>query len=327
MIAQRALVLGHFSTVGDIQCLEHVAGTLQSAGLDYDVAPFSANIQRAIPNSIAIASANPRRYSHVVVVCGPCSPEIFQKNGLDIGLYRHCTRIGINLTMLKPLQEWNPFDLLLERDSDRTARPDLTFLVEAATLTVAGRCTIARQREYGSRQRHGAVIAQINDLIERRGLAVVDVDTRWPNSRNQSNLSSPAAVNSVISKLDVLITNRLHGLVFALRAGVPVLAIDSVAGGDKLTAQARVLEWPLCMQADDVTPQAMDLALDWCLTEAARSAAIEARERAIAILRNNDQIVSEGFSRQYGNFSRMPESAAPSGWKAAVQRLKNALSH
>jgi hypothetical protein len=30
--------------------------------------------------------------------------------------------------MLQPLDEWNPFDLLLERDSSATARPDITFL-------------------------------------------------------------------------------------------------------------------------------------------------------------------------------------------------------
>jgi len=37
----------------------------------------------------------------------------------------------------------------------------------------------------------------------------------------------------------------LHGLVLALKNGIPVLAVDPVAGGAKVAAQAAAWDWPV----------------------------------------------------------------------------------
>jgi hypothetical protein len=283
-VQQRALLLGHFSTVGDIQCLEFVRRCLANAGLGYDIAAFGADVRSELKSSISPAMAEPRSYTHLIIVCGPCWPGLLQNHNFDIDQYRHCKRIGINLTMVEPLARWNPFDVLLERDSDAATRPDLTFMVGTEKLPVLGRCLIKHQHEYGARQRHSKVIGSINDFIERRGLPVFDIDTRWPRASNASGIASPAGVSALVGVVDTLITNRLHGLVFALRNGVPVIAVDSVAGGDKVSAQARTLEWPVCLQADEATPEAMDAALNWCLTSDARAAVLHSRERAQRLL-------------------------------------------
>ncbi|SFV30004.1 polysaccharide pyruvyl transferase family protein [Hyphomicrobium facile] len=290
---QRALLLGHFSTVGDIQCLEFVKRCLANARLRYDVAAFGANVRSELKGSISPAMAEPRSYTHLVIVCGPCWPGLLQNHNFDIDQYGHCKRIGINLTMVEPLAVWNPFDVLLERDSDAATRPDLTFLVGTEKVPVLGRCLIKSQHEYGARQRHSKVIDSINDLIERRGLPVFDVDTRWPKASNAGGIGSPEGVSALIGVVDTLITNRLHGLVFALRNGVPVIAVDSVAGGDKVTAQARTLEWPVCLQADEATPEAMDAALNWCLTSEAHAAVLHSRERAQRLLAGIELQISE----------------------------------
>jgi polysaccharide pyruvyl transferase WcaK-like protein len=52
----------------------------------------------------------------------------------------------------------------------------------------------------------------------------------------------------VISRLDLVITMRMHGLVLALKHGVPALAVDPVAGGAKVTAQAQA--WALAGGGD-----------------------------------------------------------------------------
>jgi hypothetical protein len=72
-----------------------------------------------------------------------------------------------------------------------------------------------------------------------------------------------------VSRLDAVITTRLHGLVLALHAGLPALAVDPVAGGGKVTAQARAWGWPAIVAAE----QAADRRLlgrhwDWCLIRA-----------------------------------------------------------
>ena len=70
----------------------------------------------------------------------------------------------------------------------------------------------------------------------------VKIDTRLDT--NQTGLRTPAEVESVIRKMDVVMTTRLHGLVLAIKNGVPVIAIDPVAGGAKIKRQAESIDWP-----------------------------------------------------------------------------------
>ncbi len=88
-------------------------------------------------------------------------------------------------------------------------------------------------------------------------------------------------VDALLRRLDVLVTTRLHGLVLGLRAGIPVLAVDPVAGGAKVTAQASALGWPALLDAAAVEPGALEHWLQWCLGDAgrerARSVAADAR--------------------------------------------------
>lgn len=278
---RRALIVGHFSTVGDVECVEAVKTWCAGAGLPADVAPYSRSLQKQISSGLNPASADPSRYSHLLVVCGPCYPALFKKNHFRIERYAHCFKVGVNLTMVAPLNEWNPFDLLLERDSNRMTRPDLAFASKIETVPVVGRCIVARQREYGERQRHALSLSLIDDLIRRRNLPSIEIATDWPDAAGLIAPNSASVVSSIIARVDVLITNRLHGMVFALRNGVPALAIDSIAGGDKLTAQARVLNWPKCLQAEVASPQELDKALDWCLTPEARALAAATRDAAV----------------------------------------------
>jgi polysaccharide pyruvyl transferase WcaK-like protein len=51
----------------------------------------------------------------------------------------------------------------------------------------------------------------------------------------------------VIARADVVVTTRLHGLVLALKQGVPVLAVDPVAGGARVATQAAAWGWPVLL--------------------------------------------------------------------------------
>jgi hypothetical protein len=261
--------------------------------------------------AIAPSEAEPSHYSHLLVVCGPCYAGLLRKSGFDIGRYSHCHKIGINLTMVDPLGEWNPFDLLLERDSDQAVRPDLAFLARVERVPVAGRCVIRKQREYGDRQRHDLALMLIDDIIVRHKLPSIEIDTHWPRAGNLIIQNSATALTSLINRVDVLITNRLHGLVFALHSGVPALAIDAIAGGDKVSAQARVLNWPACTLAEEASQERMDAALMWCLSPEARSAAAAVRDAAISRVGRFEDDVAEvlGLSAEYR------EDGRSSGWR------------
>ncbi len=306
----RALIIGHFSTIGDVDSLAYVTELLREEGVGYDVLPFNEKLTPYIDGAIRRSDLDPSTYSHVIVVCGPFWPELLVRRGINLEWFAHCTRIGVNLTMLEPTETWNPFHLLLERDSDRFVRPDVTFLQHSSVVPVVGLCTIDRQREYGGSQRHSAAVGLMRQLVDARRLAAVEIDTRWPAYRNSGGLGSSAQVTAVLERMDAVLTNRLHGMVYALKSGVPVLAIDPVEAGGKLTAQAGVLGWPAVSTVAAATPGWLESSLDWCLSEEGRKAAQDVSGTARAKLQGIGEQLRQALRTDFG-YQPLPPSPAP----------------
>jgi len=283
----RALLIGHFTTVGDIESLELIQSWLKESEVPYDIAPFYESARKKMSGTRELALLDPAAYSHLVMICGPVWEEQLNELAFDISTFRHCIRIGINLTMVTPLQIWNPFDVLLERDSDRLTRPDLTLLADTSSVPVVGRCMVRKQSSYRGREQHDQARQLFDDLANTRNFAVLDIDTRW--YREQNGLRTPAHVLSTLKRIDLLFTNRLHGMVYALKAGVPVIAIDAIKGGAKVTAQAKAIGWPQCIPIEEATPARLNSAVDWCLSPEAREVARLCRERALPELRDVKQ--------------------------------------
>ena len=273
----KILVAGWFSfegmgaTAGDLLTRDLVCRWLEEAGRLYDVAvapPFAGGVDWR--------AADPADYSDVVFVCGPFG------NGRPIAALfeRFAGRrlVGVNLSMLEPLETWNPFTLLLERDSSATVRPDLAFLASAPPVPVVGVVLAHRQPEYRNDAHHLANAA-VERLVASRPMAAVRIDTRL-DVVNAAGLRTAEEIESLIARMDVVLTTRLHGLVLALKHGVPVVAIDPVVGGAKLRRQADTIGWPTCFVADAVNDRDVTRAFEYCLTAAAREHARSAGERA-----------------------------------------------
>lgn len=275
--AQRVLVAGWFSfeqmgaSAGDLLARDVVCSWLREAGVTYDVAVASP-----FTDGIDWRGADPRRYSHVIFVCGPVG------NGPPVDrfleYFARCRLVGINLTMLQPLEEWNPFEILLERDSSRMERPDLVLLSNAPRVPVVGLVLIDAQPEYAADKRLD-VETVVRGLIAKTPMAVVDIDTRLDVNRH--GLRTPAEVESLIARMDVVITTRLHGTVLAVKNGVPVIAIDAVAGGAKIARQVRALGWPVTFGVEDLSPAALQRAFEFCLTREARALARQCGRDAV----------------------------------------------
>jgi hypothetical protein len=286
----KTLVAGWFSfegmgaTAGDLMARDLACEWLKKAGHSYDIAvvpPFEGGVDWR--------EVDPRAYSHVIFVCGPFG------NGEPITAFlprfAHCRLVGLDLTMLEDLDTWNPFDLLFERDSSANARPDISFLSRRPLVPVVGLVLIHPQPEYGNRD----VQKMSNDLICRlvasREVATVVIDTRL--DVNSTRLRTAPEVESLIARMDVVLTTRLHGAVLALKNGVPVVAIDPVAGGAKIRRQAEAVGWPLVFAGDEVTDEQLREAFDYCLTDDARAKARECRLRAVGMVeRVRDEFVA-----------------------------------
>lgn len=273
----RVLVAGWFSfedmgaTAGDLLVRDVVGGWLREGGVPFDVAvapPFAPGVDWR--------HVDPAAYSHVAFVCGPFGDGWPLTEFLP--RFRGCRLVGVDLTMLDSLEQWNPFDLLLERDSSRTSRPDLAFASDAPHVPVVGLVRVHPQAEYGDRGGHDAADALLDGLLADRDVAVVPIDTRL--DVNAGGLGSAAQVESLISRMDVVVTTRLHGLVLALKNGVPAVAVDPVRGGAKVLRQAAVLKWPYVFAVDAARPADLDAALAACLGPGTRERAARTAERA-----------------------------------------------
>jgi hypothetical protein len=273
----KALVAGWFSfpnsdfTAGDLLACDLVCEWLQTAGFSCDVA-----LTAPLRGGVDLQRVDPDDYTHAVFVCGP-----FMQNALEaqfLGRFANCFVVGVNLSLPVPLDVWHPFDLLVERDSSVGAHPDITFVSPHRLVPVVGVCLV---EPYDV-----AMVAKANAAVDRliasREMAVVRIDTRV--DVNTTGLRNSAEIESLLARMDVVITTRLHGTVLALKNGVPALAIDPEAGGGKIARQAETIGWPVVVTADRLDDHALQVAFDYCLSEEARSLARECCRRSIAAL-------------------------------------------
>jgi hypothetical protein len=286
----KVLVTGWFSfeqmgaSAGDLLARDLVCSWLENAACNYDVAvasPFS--------DGIDWRDSHANDYSAVIFICGPFGngPPVtdFLEYFSDVPL------IGLNLSMLQGLDVWNPFHLLLERDSSETRRPDLVFLTRQPKVPVVGLILVHPQEEYGDRAMHQVADNALQRLIESREMAVIPIDTRL--DENQAGLRTAAEVESLIAKTDVVLTTRLHGMVLAIKNGVPPLVVDPIAGGAKILRQAETIGWPVVLKADDISDAKLDEAFDYCLSDEARSSTRECQRCAESALSGiRDEFIS-----------------------------------
>lgn len=260
------LIAGWFSfeyghaTAGDLLALDVTCDWLIQAGFsDFEIAfdpPFNKS------GGINWRTVDPTKYLYVIFVCGP-----FDKNLLEaqfLRKFKNCRLIGLNLSMLHSVDKWKPFDLLYERNSNSTVRADLVFASNEPKVPVVGICLVESYE--------GALVDEINNFItsfvEKMEIATVYIDTRL--DKNLTHLKSKAEIESLIARVDVLITTRLHGTVLALKNGVPVIPIDPEPGGAKIVQQVNKLGWPIIYTAESLAEKDFTKSFNYCFTEEAK---------------------------------------------------------
>lgn len=258
----RVLVAGWFSfteviaTVGDERAAEVVADWLGDAGVDHDVA-WADYLHRGVD----LAYVDPARYTHLVWVCGPLLHADLLAGLLD--RFAAATRFAVGVSVVDAAVA-DRFDAVWPRDHPGSApRPDLAIVPAREGPAVVATVFAPVQPEYGDRGRQEQVQAAVEQWIADRALGSFDVatDLLTPSGRPRR----VGQVQAALARADVVVSSRLHGLVLGLGCGRPVVALDPVRGGAKVTAQAQALGWPVLLGADDVDADALDAALDRCL--------------------------------------------------------------
>jgi Polysaccharide pyruvyl transferase len=278
----RILLTGWFSflhgeaTAGDVLALDAVRRSLDQAGLGYDVA-WSPVFR---PGGLRLEDAEPAAYTDLVFVCGPVHGDQVA------GLHRRFSclrRIAVGVTVIDRADPAAAgFDLVLARDGGPgTPVRDLSAAVPQAAsppVPVTGVALATGQGEYAARRRHDTVNAGLTGWLAGQVCAPVPLETRL-DTGDWRLCSTAAAFEALLGRMDVVVTTRLHGLALALRAGVPVLAVDPVHGGGKVTAQASAWQWPAILPAGQATNRRrLDELWDWCLSPPGREAATAAAQ-------------------------------------------------
>jgi hypothetical protein len=276
----RTLITGWFSflhgetTAGDVLALRHVQARLDLAGLPYDTA-WSPGFR---PGGLSLDEVDPARYTRLVFVCGPVHGDQIAS------LHRrfpHCFRVAAGVSTIDPEDPaLSGFHRVLSRDGPGTLRGRVDLAASAPAdppVPVVGVVLTGGQREYGDRRRHTAVAEEITTWLAGKDFARLELDTRLDVHDWRRNATCGQYL-SVVERLDLVVTDRLHGLVLALRSGVPALAVDPVEGGAKVSAQARVCRWPAVLAAEKTCVRELDWWAQWCLGPGREAAARRSRD-------------------------------------------------
>ncbi|HKS50236.1 MAG TPA: polysaccharide pyruvyl transferase family protein [Pseudonocardiaceae bacterium] len=260
----RVLVTGWSSfldgeaTAGDVLSMEAVRDALLEAGLGVDVA-WSPRLRA---DGLSLEHADPNTYTHLLFVCGPAhGRQVRQLHER----FAHCRRLAVGVSVVMADDPAvTGFHQVIARDGDGV-RPhrDLAAAPRCGQVPVVGVVLAHAQHEYGNRQCHGDVHAMLTSWLGRQNCARLPFDTRL-DSHDWRLAGTSDQLESVIRRLDVMVTTRMHGLVLALKNGIPALAIDPIAGGAKVTAQAATWAWPAVVAADALTEAQLNYWWDWC---------------------------------------------------------------
>jgi hypothetical protein len=290
----RVLVTGWFSfdtaevTAGDLLARDTAARWLTEEGIPFDVA-VAANFRRR--RDVALDDIDPPSYTDVVFVCGPAAgprvEEMFAR-------FPRARRLALDVSVVAGTARL-PLDAIVERDSDAAANPDLSLATPVGRTPVVGVVLSHDQPEYGDRQRVGDAHALMGEALTAMDVARVQMDTRLHPGQPEM-CSTAQQVESCFARCDAIVTTRMHGLVLALKAGTPVVAVDPVMGGGKVSRQAEALNWPAVVRVHEAPANRFAELLRWCLTEEARQAAAAAITTAQPAL----QAVRDQFTGLFG---------------------------
>ena len=281
--AGRVLLTGWFSfdnaevTGGDLQAARAAEGWLRAAGADPLVAT-AANFRA--PGEVAWDEVEPSAVSHLVFVCGPLGGALVERL---FARFPAANRVAAGVSVVDSTSRLGPLRVI-ERDGGLAgASVDLAMDAPAPGAPVVGVVRSHAQPEYGDRQAHDAAHAVIDQALLGARVAPIEIDTRL-HPGEPHLCSTPGQLLALLGRCDAIVTTRLHGLVLGLRAGVPVVAVDPVEGGAKVTAQAEALGWPAVLAVGHCDAAAVQERLLWCLTPDAWRAAAEAVPRAATSL-------------------------------------------
>jgi hypothetical protein len=252
------------ATAGDVLSMRRVSSALTAAGIPWKSA-WSPGFRTG---ELTLADADPAEFTHVVFACGPAhGPQVRWLHEK----FARCRRIAVGVSVVDDQDTAvTGFQHVLPRDDPASSTVDIAASGALSTVPVAGVILATGQAEYGDRRRHDQVHRAVTGWVKEQDCAPLPLDTRLDRT-DWRHCGTPDQFAAILRRLDIVVSSRLHGVVFALRTGKPVLAVDPVASGGKVSAQASAWDWPALLTADQVCGRSGRSLFaswwKWCLSE------------------------------------------------------------
>jgi hypothetical protein len=263
---KKTLIIGAFSdigknaTFGDIQAKEVLISWLNENKMNFDVIDNVSNTEK----QQLIEEIDPNKYDTLIYVCGPFGKNKIYKK------FSHCLKIGLDVSIINDenyyLNNSNGLNFIIPRESPNKTNPELAFKANSDKVLVVGLCLVHFQNPIET-SRHQQVDIAVKKYFKDSGNAIIKLDTliTTPIRKNTTNITSISQFESLVRKCDVIISSRLHGLVYSLKNNIPVVAIDPKLGGGKVTKQANELGWPVIINGDNLSSEDVSLAVQKAL--------------------------------------------------------------
>lgn len=242
---------GGGATIGDLQAVDNLSDALTAKGCAHQIItnPSLALPHRLVPDLFDLR----KKIQKIVFVCGPL---VHNRELVDfLSIHRKSKKIAVGVSVVSHQRRMSElFDAVIARDGTEDPFFDIAVTefkpprLPEERLGKVGLCLRGPQSEYGrdtcESQKAESLLRL---LISELGLKMVDIDTVIrPENR----------ADEIIQKfrdVDMVLTTRLHGSLFGLSEGKPILAIDQIAGGAKVSSFLKKIEWPYIFQAGNTS--------------------------------------------------------------------------
>lgn len=271
-------------TIGDAHAVSNVRSRLVARGINPLV--VLADDGNAMQDTIKLSDVHrlAGKLKAIVFVCGPLNPHPELLRILNHN--PHAKKIAVGVSVLGNHQKLNrQFDRIVARDGLDDALFDLAparFACIPKDVVgpddAIGLCFVGFQGEYGA-NRHS--LHEKAEHMLRRTAAygrcrINSIDTVFSTPENDSS-----AIEAGFRSSKVILTTRLHGSLYSLLHSRPVIAIDQIPGGAKVSAVLGTVGWPFVFSASTVTLSQLENALKLALSGALDDIVAETRSKLI----------------------------------------------
>lgn len=244
---------GGGATIGDLRAVENLSAELSARGH-----PHTVLTNHALPVSGHLAIDDLRSVGTgietIVFVCGPL---VEHRRLIEfLARQRSARKIAVGVSVLSNQRRMTEqFDLVLARDGLGRQSFDLAISsTRRCEPPTPGRLKLAlcyrgNQKEYGKGRADAARAESLLDgLASEMQADVIRIDTvlRLGNGADD--------IEEKFRSADIVLTTRLHGALFALANGKPVVAIDQIRGNGKVKPVLDRLGWPAAFGVEQVEP-------------------------------------------------------------------------